>query len=119
MNDVAKAAPAWHLFVPKLVTTLRQGYRLADVVDAIGRSPKVFILRMREVPMIDASGATRLRDFIAKAGRSGTSVILSGLQRQPAETLRQMQVLDGAEHVQQARDLGEAIALARRLIEKR
>lgn len=90
--------------------------RLSDVVDAIAGSPRVFILRMREVPLVDASGAARLRDFVAKAQRNGTRVVLSGLQPGPAATLRQMGVLDGAGHVQLATDFAEAVAMARAVV---
>lgn len=87
--------------------------RLSDVVDAIAGSPRVFILRMREVPLVDASGATRLRDFVAKAGRQGTQVIFSGLQPGPEATLRRMGILDGSAHVRQAADFAAATAMAR------
>jgi SulP family sulfate permease len=93
--------------------------RLADALDAIGGLPQVFILRMREVPMIDASAAVRLRDLVARAARHGTDVIFSGLQQQPAEILRQMAVLDGAAHVHRATDFAAATALARELIARR
>jgi SulP family sulfate permease len=90
--------------------------RLSDVVDAIGGSPKVFILRMREVPLIDGSGAARLQDFITKATRNGTQVIISGLQPQPTETLRQMRVIDnGTNKLHLAPNLPAAINLARQL----
>jgi SulP family sulfate permease len=89
--------------------------RLSDVFDAIGRMPKVFILRMGAVPLVDATGASRLRDFVGKAGRQGTHVILSGLQPQPEQILKQMRVLDGASHLHRARDFSAALDLARAL----
>jgi SulP family sulfate permease len=90
--------------------------RLSDVIDNVGGAPRVFILRMREVPMVDATGASRLKDFVARAERHGTQVIFSGLQRQPAEVLRQMGVMDGAAHLHLAADFAAAVALARRLV---
>lgn len=91
--------------------------RLAEVVDRIGRSPKVFILRMSEVPLVDASGAARLREFTRTAARHGTQVIFSGLQQQPEQVLRQMRVLNGAGHIHRARDFDAALVLARKLLE--
>jgi SulP family sulfate permease len=93
--------------------------RLSDVVDAIAGSPRVFILRMREVPLVDASGATRLRDFVGKATRQGTQVIFSGLQPGPAATLRQMGVLDGSAGVRQVADFQAALAEARAVLAER
>lgn len=89
--------------------------RLADVVDAISGSPRVFILRMREVPLVDASGASRLRDFIRQAARNGTVVILSGLQPGPREILAHMNVTGPASGVRLVRDFAAAVALARQL----
>ena len=89
--------------------------RLSDVIDNIAGTPKVFILRMREVPMIDASGASRLNDLVIKCRKRGTQLILSGLQPQPRSVLTQMHVLDGAGDIQVVTDFAEAIALSRRL----
>lgn len=90
--------------------------RLSDTLDAIGSSPRVFILRMREVPLVDASGAARLHAFVGRAGASGIQVLFSGLQPQPLEVLQQMGVIDGAAHVQVVDDFSAAVALARRLM---
>ena len=57
--------------------------RLDEVLDQFPVPPKVFILRMRLVPMIDASGAYALRQFLSRCARHGTQVILSGVQPQP------------------------------------
>ncbi len=64
--------------------------RLDQVLDPIRDPPKVFILRMRQVPLIDASGVTALEEFINRCQKMGTAVILSGLHGQPREILRQM-----------------------------
>ena len=57
--------------------------RLDEVLDQFPVPPKVFILRLRLVPMIDASGAYALRQFLSRCARHGTQVILSGVQPQP------------------------------------
>jgi SulP family sulfate permease len=54
--------------------------RLADVLDTISTPPRVFILRMREVPMIDASGVAALGDFVKRCTAHGTAVIAAGVQ---------------------------------------
>jgi sulfate permease, SulP family len=64
--------------------------RLDDVLDQYPERPKVFILRMREVPLIDASGATALSQFLARCRRQGTSLILSGVPMQPRQVLAGM-----------------------------
>ena len=61
---------------------------LMDTFRAMGQQPRALILRMRLVPMIDASGATALEGLVDEARRAGIEVILSGVQPQPQEMLR-------------------------------
>lgn len=64
--------------------------RLDDVLNQFPAPPRVFILRLRLVPLIDASGVTALRHLLKRCGRQGTRVILSGLRAQPRAILAQM-----------------------------
>jgi SulP family sulfate permease len=57
--------------------------RLKDVLAGIERAPKVFIIRMRKVPSIDASGLHALAEFHAKCRRGGAILLLSGVHAQP------------------------------------
>jgi len=57
--------------------------RLKDVLHGLERPPKIFILRMRRVPVIDASGIHALDEFHQKCRRDGTTLILSGVHAQP------------------------------------
>jgi SulP family sulfate permease len=63
---------------------------LLDAMRKIGRTPKVIILRMRLVPMLDASGVTMIEEFIEQASVSGAKIILSGVQPQPKEMLKRI-----------------------------
>lgn len=57
--------------------------RLDEVLDQMPVPPRVFILRMRLVPLVDASGAHALKQFLSRCAKHGTQVILSGVQPQP------------------------------------
>lgn len=57
--------------------------RLKDILSGIERPPKIFILRMRKVPAIDATGLHALEEFHAKCHRQGTRLLLSGVHAQP------------------------------------
>ncbi|HEV3415294.1 MAG TPA: sulfate permease [Pirellulales bacterium] len=57
--------------------------RLKDTLNTLERPPKVFILRMRRVPAVDASGIHALEEFHAKCKRQGTVLLLSGVHAQP------------------------------------
>jgi SulP family sulfate permease len=59
-----------------------------DAVSQVAGRPKVLILRMRSVPIMDSSGMHALLDVIERAGREGTVVILSGVHAQPLAALR-------------------------------
>ena len=53
----------------------------------MGQRPRAIILRMEQVPYIDATGANALATFTRQARYSGTEVWLVGLQQQPREFL--------------------------------
>jgi SulP family sulfate permease len=57
--------------------------RLKDTLNQFERPPSVFILRMRRVPHIDASGLHALEEFHAKCRRQGMRLLLSGVHAQP------------------------------------
>ncbi|MCB9845355.1 MAG: STAS domain-containing protein [Phycisphaeraceae bacterium] len=57
--------------------------RLKDTLGQFERPPKVFILRLRKVPAIDASGLHALEEFLHKCRRAGTTLLLSGVHAQP------------------------------------
>jgi SulP family sulfate permease len=52
---------------------------LLDALKRIGSSPKLIILRLEQVPFLDASGALALQEFLVEAGQGGIAVILSGI----------------------------------------
>jgi SulP family sulfate permease len=54
--------------------------KLVHVLRSVESPPKVFILRMRLVPAIDATGLNALEDFVHTCGRMGTTLLLSGVQ---------------------------------------
>ncbi|MGB6307578.1 MAG: SulP family inorganic anion transporter [Steroidobacteraceae bacterium] len=90
--------------------------RLDEVLDQYPRAPRIFILRLRHVPLIDASGAMALRQLIARCAKAGTRVILSGLQPQPREILMQMGILVDGKQLQFAENFPDAVTLARMLL---
>lgn len=72
----------------------------------------MFILRLRQVPLIDASGAAALRQLVTRCARAGTRVIFSGLRPQPLEILTRMGIRPNGEHLQFADDFQDAVKLA-------
>lgn len=74
--------------------------------------PKVFILRTRLMPLIDASGVNTLEVFMAQLRKAGTLLILSGLQTQPRKVLERMRISEKEGELLLARDFEHAIELA-------
>jgi SulP family sulfate permease len=56
-----------------------------------GQRPRAIVLRMEEVPYIDATGANALATFTRQAKHAGTEVWLAGLQEQPREFLAKLE----------------------------
>lgn len=86
---------------------------LLDTLRRVGQPPRVIILRMRLVPLLDASGVRALGDFVRQASAGGTRVILSGVQTQPAEMLRRAYLGADSGKVLHAPDYAAALQLAR------
>jgi SulP family sulfate permease len=92
---------------------------LQDVLDQIEKAPAVFILRMRRVPAVDASGINALESFRRHCVKHGTALVLSGVGEQPQKALDSMGLTAriGDENV--LPDIEAAMARARALIESR
>ena len=88
--------------------------RLDDVLDLYPTPPRIFILRMRFVPLIDASGVAALSQMISRCRRHNTKVILSGLRAQPLRILTQMGIADDGDALRFATDFDAALAIARK-----
>ncbi len=58
-----------------------------NILQDIESPPSVCILRMRKVPVIDASGMHALKDFHHKCAKQGTTLVLSGVKGQPYQSL--------------------------------
>ena len=57
---------------------------MLEALRRAGQRPRAIILRMEQVPYIDATGANALATFVRQAKYSGTEVWLVGLQQQPS-----------------------------------
>ncbi|HUD52595.1 SulP family inorganic anion transporter [Parvibaculum sp.] len=68
--------------------------RLGETLDRIGKPPRVLILRMRGVPMVDGSGASAIQSLLDRCAKHGTKVIVTGIQPQPKQVLTEMGILD-------------------------
>jgi SulP family sulfate permease len=90
---------------------------LLDTLRRVGQRPRIIILRMRLVPLLDASGLAALESFVEQAHHAGTRVIMSGVQAQPMAMLDRAGLGAASTVVQHAADFARARALASALLE--
>lgn len=74
---------------------------LKSVLHNLEKKPHVFILRMRKVPVIDATGMHSLKEFYYKCKKDQMILLLSGVKGQPQESLKKfgLQELIGEENI--------------------
>jgi SulP family sulfate permease len=84
---------------------------MLDTLRRTGRNPRLIILRMDRVPMIDSSGVAALQAFLRHARHNGTQVVLCDLRPQPGELLAR--VWDELEGAQRAGSFEAALSASR------
>ena len=89
--------------------------RLGETLERIGAPPKVLIVRLRAVPIIDATGVSALETMLDRCDKNGTKVIVTALQPQPARILEDMGVL---KRVTRAPDFATAIEMAKEMVKE-
>jgi SulP family sulfate permease len=62
--------------------------KFKETVTQLRGTPRVLIVRMRNVPAIDSTGLHALRDVVTRFRRAGTRVILSDVHAQPMIALQ-------------------------------
>jgi len=81
--------------------------KLKDVLGEIDKKPKAFILRMRNVPAIDATGIHALEQLALKCRKQGIPLILSEVREQPRSALERSR--NAELFANRARTLDEAL----------
>ena len=89
--------------------------RLTEVLQRTAAKPKAFILRMRLVPLIDASGVSALAQFLDRCRKDKTVVIFAGLQPDAEKVMQRMGVFANPEGVWRADGYAQAIEMAREI----
>ncbi len=68
--------------------------KFKETITELRRTPKVLIIRMRNVPAMDSTGLNALRDVVVRFRRAGTRVILSDVHAQPMLALQRSSLAD-------------------------
>lgn len=68
--------------------------KFKDQMRVVEDPPKVRIIRMRNVPAIDATGMQTIKNFYQDSKEQGTNIILSGVHTQPLYAMTQAGLFD-------------------------
>lgn len=85
---------------------------LHDTLNGIERNPRVFILRMLQVPAIDSTGIAALESFLVHCRRRRTRLYLCEVQDQPRRALERVGFLEELGSDKCPGTLDEALRLA-------
>jgi sulfate permease, SulP family len=90
--------------------------RLKDTLKGLERPPKVFVLRVRRVPAMDATGMHALEEFYDKCRKQGTRLLLSGVHAQPMVAMGKYGLLEKIGEENLVGDIDEALERAREIM---
>jgi len=93
-----------------------ESFKEAMLSGSGGVAPKVLILRMRQVPTIDATGISALRDVIRRSAKERTAVILCGVDAEPRATMERAGLAEELGRDRFVPTYREALALAAQLV---
>jgi SulP family sulfate permease len=92
--------------------------KFKDTFLQIEKPPKILILRMRHVPVIDATGIRALEDVLEKMKKKGIVPIISGIHDQPLHMLERSGLMEYLEKDNIVHDIDDAISRARQILKQ-
>jgi SulP family sulfate permease len=90
--------------------------KLATIEDELDSLPPVVILRLRNMPAIDATGMLALETLADKLHDSGRRLIVCGMRDQPAKLLAQAEFHEHVGEANLSTTLAGALARAREIL---
>lgn len=91
-------------------------HKIQEVLLFVARKPRVFILRMRNVPVMDASGIRVLDELHTSFSRQGIRFLIAGIHTQPLGALERAGRLEAYGRDNFVDDIDEALAIARQVL---
>ena len=92
--------------------------QVSNYLKNLPQAPKVLILRMGYVPIVDATGAHIIVDFIRKVQQYDTKIIFSNVKKQPRRVLKEAFHLEGINNrnISTASNFENALKMAKRYL---
>ena len=88
--------------------------RFKDTIAQVGARPKVLVLRLRDVPVIDSTGLSALLDVVKRSRKEGTRVLLTEVRPSVRQVIARSRVGDHLGAADITDSLDEALATLRR-----
>ena len=91
---------------------------ISRFLKSLPEMPKILILRMGYVPMVDASGAHTIVEFVKKQRKNGIKVIFSNVKKQPRRVLHEAFLKEDIDYhtISTASTFDNALKMARRYL---
>jgi len=64
--------------------------RLGEVLDRISKPPRAFVLRLRDVPLVDATGVSAIKELVKRCAKHKSTLVLCEMQPQVSASFEQM-----------------------------
>ncbi|MDR2870635.1 MAG: STAS domain-containing protein [Deferribacteraceae bacterium] len=90
--------------------------KLINSLESISNMPKVVILRMRKVPIIDTTGLHALETFLHTCQQNNATLILSGVKDQPQQVLSKSGLLKDFDEKNVTDHIDKALDRAKELL---
>jgi SulP family sulfate permease len=92
-------------------------YKFKDAIKFIKSPPKILIIRMRQVPIIDATGIKTIQEVYKESTRKGARLILSEVRsRQVMEELKEARLLFAIGKANVTDTFGDAVERSKLLL---
>jgi sulfate permease, SulP family len=88
--DIPKGVEVFELSGPLFFGA---AYKFKDAIKVIENKPKVLIVRMRNVPVIDSTGLHTIKDVLRMCRHDKIQLIISGIQPQVLEEFKKSRLL--------------------------
>ncbi|WP_343703090.1 sulfate permease [Chitinophaga sp.] len=93
-------------------------YKFKDSIRLVEKKPKVLIVKMQKVPIIDATGLQTIKDLVRTCARDNIRLVVSGLQPPVYDTLKKSRLLFRIGKRYVVADLSAALALSEQVLEE-
>lgn len=94
-------------------------YKFKESLHLIEKNPRVLILRMRQVPVIDSTGLHILEEVLNQVKKTGTMLVISGIQKEVFKEFYKsgLFIKIGRENI--FNEIGPAVERARKIVNTR